>query len=219
MGVVITISTALLLVTCDASCIFSSTECSCRSRKATEDVCLKPSKNGTCIKTKCPASWVCDCQMPTHVCSRKACMTWGPSHLKTQSATSSSPTSALACVPYIGVHCVMAGREVKEETCVSSATCAMNYNCVLGVCRSQGVCDGFMEEYCRVVGTNLTCCDSKSGCSRRRLQRDVPMCTTTCDEDCTEGDERIDCVFTEQVVGLISGDGFTTAKTCAGITR
>lgn len=69
-----------------STCVFTPTTCSCRYQHSKTANCLKPvsSKTNVCVKTKCPSSWKCDCQDPTHMCFHTTCVQYTASSAAVQ---------------------------------------------------------------------------------------------------------------------------------------
>lgn len=206
-----------------ATCVFNSTTCSCREFQPQErGLCVTSTSTGDCLSGPFPASdvaWKCDCLYPTSLCERRTCTQWTTTTsggcMKDKSAKCLNPSGLL---PTIALSTDLA-------LCVSSAGCGPNERCVLGMCRPSGICDEYMQRYCRAHGADMKCCDASSRCANVHLQRDVAMCSSTCGEECVEKGS-VTCAFDRSSVGVAGmvRDGATeggvwTVPVCGGITR
>lgn len=83
-----------------------------------------------------------------------------------------------------------------------------------------------MSRYCAARGLGFVCCEARSTCSSVHLQRDIPVCATSCEADCMDGYHRVDCVFDRDPVGIATlvvdgavNGSMSIVPVCAGVTR
>lgn len=209
-----------------AQCTLTPTSCSCRYVDTSTGTCLRPhpTKPNVCTTSPCNPGWRCDCQNPTHTCSRRTCS----SYTTTTSATAPSPVASpvlssgeVACTRTSQVTCVsFTGAPIAPLPSVSTSptpsitsspspsaspalralgeSCSISEDCPTHVACIGGVCRS--NQFCDSVmsqhcaGLGHVCCDFSSTCPLIAVSGDEAICATHCGELCML-EGSINCVW------------------------